>query len=157
MKKYISYLLVSCMILSLACSKDEPKQKEPSVNHVGEKWNIASVEYTMINQSLTNPGQGVKQGTASNAGAFYFDGGKGSFDLTIDGVHKEDVFGYTQSTAEINMTSIGQSVNGSAISQNVISLGGDRSATTMTIDGTVTQQSLSGQFVLTATFNLVKQ
>lgn len=158
MKKQVSYLFVLCaIILSAACSKDEPKQKEPAINHVGEKWNVSSVEYNMINQSLTNPGQAVKQGTATNAGAFYFDGGKGSFDITIDGVHKEDVFGYTESTTEINITSISQAVSGAAVSQNVIVLSGDRNTTTMTVDGTVTKQSMSGQFVLTATFTLVKQ
>lgn len=157
MKKYIgSFLMLSAIILNLACSKDDPKD-ENKINHVGEKWNISSVEYNMIDQNLSNPGQSVKTGTASNAGAFYFDGSKGSFDLTIENVHKEDVFSYTENTGEIDITSVGQAVSGASFSQNVIAISGDKSSTTMTLQGTVTKQSMTGQFVLTATFNLVKQ
>lgn len=159
MKKYLSpvflFFAVSLFLLQ-ACSEDDPKEQESTVNHVGTPWKVSSVEYNLIDQSLTS--QVIKSGTASDAGTFYFDGAKGSFDIKIEGSRKEDVFTYQENAGDVTITSISQSVGGSALSQNVIALSGDKpSATTMTLSGTVTKQSLTGQYVLTATFNLVKQ
>jgi len=158
MKNYLMTLTACTFVaLTISCSEDEPK-KENEINHVGEKWKINSVEYNIIDQNLTNPSQAVKNGTATDAGAFYFDGAKGSFDITIDGIHKEDVFSFQQDANSINITSIAQSVSGASVSQNVIVISGEKNtSTTMSLNGTITKQSLAGQFVMTATFSLVKE
>jgi ABC-type proline/glycine betaine transport system substrate-binding protein len=159
MKKYLSpILLLVVSLFGQACSEDEPKKKESTVNHVGTPWKISSVTYTLIDQNLSNPGQAVKTGTATDAGTFYFDGTKGSFDIKIEGIEKEDVFSYQEDAADVSITSVSQNVSGAALSQHVIALSGDKlTATTMTLSGTITKQSLTGQFALTGTFNLVKQ
>src|SRR5688572_216437 len=92
-KVFYALLMValSCVFLT-SCAPDEEESDENEVNHVGEKWNITSVEYIIIDQNLTNPGQGLKMGTATDAGAFYFDGSGGSFDITAAGYHLEDVY-----------------------------------------------------------------
>jgi hypothetical protein len=159
-KQFFNILCLALVVFVQACSKDDdPKENEIEVNHVGEKWRISSVEYNIVDQSLTNPSQMVKTGTATNAGAFYFDGAKGSFDIEIGTFHKEDVFGFQlTNNTEVSITSINQTVTGSSLSQYVIILSGDKNtATTMSIDGTISKQSLSGQFVLTGTFELVKE
>lgn len=161
MKKYLTpmLLLAVSLFFAQACSEDDdPKVEADVLNHVGTPWKISSVEYNLIDQNLTNPSQGFKTGTATNAGTFYFDGTKGSFSFTIEGTKKEDYFNYQEDASDVTITSISQSVGGSALSQNVIALSGDKvSATTMTLSGTITKQSLTGQFVLTATFSLVKE
>ncbi|HEY0655799.1 MAG TPA: hypothetical protein VGD65_21840 [Chryseosolibacter sp.] len=158
MKKYISLLfLLVFSAFVLSCNKEEDPEPENNIDHVGEKWNIVSVEYSMINQNLTNPSQLVQTGTATNAGAFYFNSGKGSFDVTINTTNKQDYFSYTENGSDVSVTSISQNVGGSNFSQNVIALSGQKtSSTTMTLDGTITQQSMTGQFSLTATFTLQK-
>jgi hypothetical protein len=158
MKKNLSFLvLLIFSVCIIACNKDEEPAPENNINHIGEKWNIVSVEYTLIDQNLTNPSQLVQTGTATNAGAFYFDGGKGSFDVTIKTTNKQDYFSYSETGSGVSVTSISQNVGGSTFSQNVISLSGEKtSATAMTLDGTITQQSMTGQFSLTATFTLQK-
>lgn len=158
MKKYLSpvlFLAVSLFFVQ-ACSEDDPKEQESTINHVGTPWKVSTVEYNLIDQSMTS--QIIKSGTASDAGTFYFDGAKGSFDIKIEGSRKEDVFSYQEDASDVTITSISQNVGGSALSQNVIALNGDKlSATTMTLQGSITKQSLTGQYVLTATFSLVKQ
>jgi hypothetical protein len=158
MKNYLMTLSACTFVaLTISCSEDEPK-KQSELDHVGEKWKISSVEYNIVDQNLSNPSQAVKSGTATDAGAFYFDGTKGSFDITIEGIHKEDVFGFKQDANNISITSIAQSVSGASFSQNVIVLSGEKNtSTTMSIDGTVTKQSLTGQFVMTASFSLIKE
>lgn len=157
MKKISSllFMITFCAFL-IGCNKDEDAEPN-TINHVGEKWNIVSVEYSMINQNLTNPNQIVQTGTRTNAGAFYFNNGKGSFDVTIDQTNKQDYFSYTENASDVSITSIAQNVGGSNFSQNVIALSGEKtSTTTMTLQGTITQQSMTGQFALTATFTLQK-
>lgn len=159
MKKNV---MITCLSFSVllwtACNKDDDAPTEIKINHVGEKWQISSVTYTLVDQNLSNPGQAVKTGTLANAGAFYFDGGKGSFDITIDDVHKEDVFTFQESSGDITIISINQNVGVSSFSQHVIAISGEQtSATAMVLQGTVTKQSLTSQFVLTATFELLKQ
>lgn len=145
-----------CFVL-VSCNKESDPEPENNINHVGDKWNIVSVEYTLIDQNLTNPGQAAKTGTATNAGAFYFSSGKGSFDITIDQTTKEDYFNFTESGSDVSITSISQNLGGTNFSQNVIALSGEKtSATTMTLEGSITQQSMTGQFSLTGTFTLQK-
>jgi hypothetical protein len=158
MKNQFAFFLsvVFCLVL-LGCSKESDPKPENTIDHVGEKWNIVSVEYTMIDQNLTNPSQVADNGTAANAGAFYFNSGKGSFDVTINQTRKEDFFSYTESGSDVTITSVSQNVGGTNFSQNVIALSGEKtSATTMTLEGSITKQSMTGQFVLTGTFMLQK-
>ncbi len=152
----IGFLLtVAIGALVSSCSKDDPKDPQITINHIGEKWNISSLEYSVVNMAITNPT--VKNGTTRDAGAFYFDGSKGSFDIKIDDIEKEDVFGFIQNDSDISITSIEQSVQGASFSQNVIVLSGERIGnTSMDLSGTITTQSLDGQFVLTGTFVLTK-
>jgi hypothetical protein len=156
MKNRFIYPYMLFLGIALACSEDKIKEDQINVNHVGEAWKISSVDYNIVDQSTS--GQGVKIGTKADAGTFYFDGTSGSFDITIDKVHKEDVFNFTENANDITIVSISQNVGTATLSQNVIAISGDKtSATAMTLQGTITKQSLSGQFVMTATFSLVKQ
>lgn len=156
MKNHINFFLSLLMVVfCFACSKDDPEADKNTVNHVGEKWNISSVDYNIVDQDLTSPA--IKNGTASNAGAFYFDGANGSFDIKIEDYHKEDVFGFQLNNTDVTITSIEQSVQGASISQNVIVLSGEKDLTTMTLSGTITKQAVTSQFVLTGTFVLVKE
>jgi hypothetical protein len=158
MKTRFSLLMVLAISTFLTgCKKEEDPQPENTVEHVGEKWNIISVEYTLIDQNLTNPGQLVQTGTANNAGAFYFNAGKGSFDITINSTNKQDYFSYSETGSDVSVTSISQNLGGTNFSQSIINISGEKtSATTMTLDGTITQQSMTGQFSLTGTFTLQK-
>jgi len=150
----LSALLI--MVVLGACSKEEDAVPQPKLVHTGEKWNIASVEYTIIDQNLSNPAQGIKTGTKTNAGAFYFDGSEGSFDIVIDKSRLEDYFSYSDDEGEITVISIDQDISGTKVSQNIIALVGEKVTTTMTLSGTFTSQSLTKQFVFTGTFELIK-
>ena len=152
----LSLFVIGLVLLS--CDKKDDPEPENTVNHVGEKWNIVSADYTLINQDLsTSPSVQTETGVLSNVGAFYFNSGKGSFDITIKETNKQDYFSYSESGTEINLTSISQNVGGTAFSQNVIALSGDKtSATSMTLEGSITKQSMTGQFVLSGTFVLQK-
>lgn len=117
-----------------------------------------SAEYTIIQQDLSNPLQAVKMGTINKAGSFYFDNGIGSFDIEIDDFKTEDVFNITESSSGISLSGIIQNVESTTLSQYVIAFSGDKiSDTSMTLSGSITNQSLSGQFVLSGTFILEKQ
>ena len=152
--KLFSLIGLAMLCFVVGCSDND--DKDNGINHVGEQWKISSVEYTLIDQSTTK--QVFKSGTATNAGFFYFDGTKGSFDLTIEGIHKEDVFSYAENAPSVSITTISQSAGGSGVSQNVITMSGEKtSATAMNLDGSVTKQTTGGQFVLSASFSLVKQ
>ena len=149
---------LALVVILFSCNKDDVKPDEINIEHVGEKWLITSVVYNIVDQNLTNPGQAVKIGTLANAGAFYFDGVKGSFDITIDDYHKEDVFSFQENSQDVTIISISQNVGVSSFSQHVIAISGEKiSATTMSLQGTVTKQSTKGQFVLTGTFSLTKE
>jgi hypothetical protein len=158
MKNLFAYVASTVLCIALlSCSKEKDPAPDNTIDHVGDKWNIVSVDYTMIDQNLTTPGQIADIGTVANAGAFYFNSGKGSFDITIKQTSKEDYFSYTESGTDVTITSVSQSVGGSNFSQNVIALSGEKtSTTTMTLEGSITKQSTSGQFVLTGTFMLQK-
>lgn len=156
MKKLISTgLTIILGVCLLSCSNDDPKDPQITINHIGEKWNITTLEYNLVDQNFTNPK--IKNGTATDAGSFYFDGSRGSFDIKTADIEKEDVFGLNVNDDDISITSIEQSVQGLSFSQNVIVLSGEKNgSTSMNLSGTITTQSLSGQFVLTATFVLEK-
>lgn len=162
LKSMKSKMLFFCLALVSAgifsCSEDdEVKRKgDGDVTHEGAKWNIASVEYMLIDQSTT--GQTFKNGTKENAGAFYFvDGGtKGSFEMTVEGYNKEDVFNYTIDNGSVSILDVEQSV-GVSTNQNILVINGEATETSMSLEGTITKQSTTGQFVLTVTLSLVKQ
>lgn len=157
MKKAI-YACYLVSIFILGCSKEDEKPAEVKINHTGEKWQITSVSYTIVDQQFTKPSQSIKTGTLANAGAFYFNGSTGSFDITIGDIHKEDVFSAQINGIDVTIVSINQTVGVSSFSQHVIALSGDQtSTTTMTLQGTVTKQSTTAQFVLTGTFELLKE
>jgi hypothetical protein len=157
MKLRMLVYLLALIIVSAACSDDKENKKkgDADVTHTGDKWNIASVDYMLIDQSTG--GQTVKNGTKTNVGSFYFDGEKGSFEMDIEGYHKEDVFSFDGDQSSITITTIDQSVGGT-ISQNVLSLSGDYdSDTQITLSGTIVKQTTAGQFILTIeNFTLVK-
>jgi hypothetical protein len=156
MKSY-SLFFILIVFSIIGCNKEEDPEPENNIEHVGEKWNIVSADYTLIDQNLTNPSQLVQTGTATNAGAFYFDSGKGSFDITIKTTNKQDYFNYSESGGDVSVTSIAQNTGGTNFSQSVIQLSGKKTSTTsMTLTGTITQQSTTGQFSLSGTFTLEK-
>jgi hypothetical protein len=153
-----SYTLVVFMMISvlISCSKDD--DVEPSkLNHTGEKWKITSVDYTIVDQSLTNPANWVQTGTADNAGAFYFNGSDGSFDILINDNREEDFFGYTTDGGSVSIVTVEQSLSPTRFSQSVIAFTGDKTETTMTISGTFTRQAGISQYVFTGDFLLTKE
>jgi hypothetical protein len=156
-RNFLAACLLFSALLVISCSKDDDSPGDPKVNHVGEKWNITSVTYNIVDQSFNPVSQSVSDGTATNAGAFYFDGSRGSFDIQIEDYHKEDYFSYTDDANGVSIVSVNQSAGSSGASQFAITLDGQKpTATTMTLDGTIMKQSQSGQFLLTATFVLTK-
>ncbi|MFZ6010591.1 MAG: hypothetical protein ACOYXT_09605 [Bacteroidota bacterium] len=143
-------------LLIVSCSKDEDAVPASKLNHVGEKWNITSVEYNLIDQSLS--GQAVKFGTKTNAGTFYLNGDQGSFDIIIDNYRLEDYFSYEENAGDITIISINQNVGTSNFSQYVTVISGDKvSATSITLSGTFSKQSNTGQFIFTGSFELTKE
>ncbi|MEX2234889.1 MAG: hypothetical protein WD824_22185 [Cyclobacteriaceae bacterium] len=154
--KFLFFFMVLCSAIVVSCSEDEPKLKGDSdLTHEGAKWNIASVEYMLIDQSTS--GQTMKNGTKENAGSFYFvDGGeKGSFEMNLEGYNKEDVFNYSIEQGSVTIIDVEQTV-GVTTNQNVLVISGDRVENEMTLEGTITKQSTAGQFVLTVSLSLVK-
>lgn len=158
-KMLFLFVLLSVAAVFSSCSDDDdPKVKgDPDLAHEGDKWNIASADYMLIDQTTSS--QTVKSGTKANAGSFYFvnGGDKGSFEMNIEGYNKEDVFIYTidGSTGDVTIVDIEQNV-GVTTNQNILVISGESTATTMTLDGTITKQSTTGQFVLTVTLTLEK-
>ena len=156
--KTTALLWFTCLTLLLsACSKDDDAEPKAKLNHVGQKWVISSLEYTIVDQSLSNPAQWVKSGTTENAGAFYFNGTEGSFDIVIDKKHTEDYFGYTEEESGISIVTVDQSISATRFSQNVIAISGDIIGGTMTLSGTFTKQNIAQQYVFTGSFTLTKE
>ena len=156
--KIVLYFMVVLVVVA-SCSKDEKVTKKGSdsdVAHTGDKWNITSVEYLLLDQSTS--GQTVKSGTKANAGSFYFDAEKGSFEFDVEGYHKEDIFNFLDDQGDVTITAIEQGVSGAEVSQNVVVLTGSRTSdTAMTLEGTIVKQSsLTAQFSLSVTFTLEK-
>jgi hypothetical protein len=161
MKSKLYLLLVVLFQAALvSCSEDEkPVKGDPDLTHEGEKWNIASIEYMLIDQNTSGGiGQTIKSDTKANAGFFYFvDGGeKGSFEFNVEGYNKEDVFNYTIDNDEVTIIDIEQSA-GVKTNQNVLVLNGSRTAEEMTLSGSIMKQSTTGQFILQVEMLLEKQ
>jgi hypothetical protein len=164
MKRKISYFFIGLLCAAvLSCSKDDEVKKKGDADlpHEGTKWNITSVDtYTLSDVGMT--GVISKTGSASNAGAFYFVDGesKGSFEMTIEGYNKEDVFDYDiDENGGITITEISQSV-GVTTNQNVLVITGEKTSDTEITLSTFSitkQSSATGIFQLTAiTVKLVK-
>lgn len=141
----------------MSCSKDDDPSPAHRLKHSGEKWKISSVEFTIVDQSLSNPANWFKMGTANDAGAFYFNGSEGSFDILIDDVRQEDYFGYTINSGDVSIITVDQSVSPSKISQNIIAITGNQDGTSMTLSGTFTRQGTTQQYVFTGDFVLTKE
>jgi hypothetical protein len=152
---YFLIVLLSAVVLS--CSKDdEVKRKgDPDLPHEGTKWNIVSVDqYVLSDIGMT--GVTNKTGNAANAGAFYFVDGesKGSFEMTIEGYNKEDVFSFEKDANNgITIVNIDQSV-GVTTNQNILVITGEQTSETeitLTSFSVVKESSATGIFTLTAT------
>ena len=158
MKRNLLSVIALISVLATSCSKDDdPKNQDPNVNHVGAQWNITSSTYTIVDQKFNPPKQTVKNGTSSNVGEFYFDSANGSFEFDIEGIHKEDIFSFTENGTDVSIINIAQNVGSSTFSQYTIVLSGEKtSATTMTLTGNISRQSGTSQFLMTATFELTK-
>jgi hypothetical protein len=150
----LAFALVAMLTLS-SCSKDGDIAPG-TLKHTGEKWNITSVDYNIVDVGLSNPANWVNIGTATNAGAFYFNGSQGSFDIVIDGERQEDYFGYTIDGSSVTIVTIDQNISPSNFSQSVIAFTGEKVENTMTMSGTITRQSTSGEYVLTGDFVLTR-
>jgi len=152
-------ILIFALVLftALSCSKEDDPTPAHRLTHAGEKWKISSVQYTIVDQSISNPANWVKTGTASNAGAFYFNGGDGSFDILIDNERQEDYFGYNVDGVDVDIITVDQSISLSKISQNIIALTGEQDGSTMTLSGTFTRQGMTQQYVFTGEFVLIKE
>lgn len=158
MKRKISYFFIGLLCAAvLSCSKDDEVKKkgDGDLPHEGTKWNITSVDsYTLSDVGMT--GVISKSGSASNAGAFYFVDGesRGSFEMTIEGYNKEDVFDYDiDDNGGISIVSITQSV-GVTTNQNLIEVSGQKTSDTeMTLTTFVItkESSATGVFSLVAT------
>ena len=164
MKAIIWILVVFLLPAALiSCSEDEKETRkgDPDLTHESAhaQWNIASVTYTLIDQNTSGSvGQTFRSGTKENAGTFYFsdDLTSGSFEMSIEGYNKEDVFSCTPNSGTISIFDIQQSV-GVQTNQNVLAISGDATETEMTLDGTIIKQSTTGQFLLTVSLSLVKK
>lgn len=159
--RMLFFFVLALSATMISCSDDEEARKgDPDITHEGVQWNIASVEYTLIDQSTGGSGLGqtYKAGTKENAGTFYFleSGAKGSFEMNVEGYNKEDAFNYTDADGSISIVTIDQSV-GTTTNQNVLALSGNSSDTEKTLSGTIVKQSTSGQFILTVEMTLVKK
>lgn len=155
MKSRMPFLMAALVCVALvSCSDDEDVKRkgDPDITHEGEKWTVASVDYTLIDQGLSGSSvnQTFKEGTKENAGFFYFvDGGeKGSFELSLEGYNKEDFFSYQITDGSISVFEISQSA-GVTTNQNVVEFDGTATDTEITMSGAVTKQSMTGQFILT--------
>ena len=97
--KMLFFVAIIASAALISCSEDDEKtlKGDPDITHVGEKWTITSINYTLIDQSTSGGvGQTFKTGS-EGTGAFYFVDGqpKGSFEMRIADYNKEDFFNYT--------------------------------------------------------------
>lgn len=160
MKSNMLFFVIALFAAVLvSCSDDEKKVKgDPDLTHEGVQWTIQSSDYTLIDQNTSGGiGQTFKTGTSAK-GTFYFvDGGeKGSFEMSVEGYNKEDLFGYTIDGEDVSIFAIDQQV-GVQTNQNVIALTGSKTDTEMTISGAITKQTTTGQFVLEIELTLKKK
>jgi hypothetical protein len=159
MKLRLVFFLALVSLALASCSDDEKQVKgDPDLTHSGEKWTIASIQYTLVDQS-TSGGLGQTFKTGSNAtGFFYFVDGesRGSFEISVEGYNKEDFFNYTINGEDISVIQVDQSVSGLKTNQNVFALTGSATDTERTLNGTIIKQSTSGQFTLALEVVLTK-
>lgn len=164
MKSKFLFLLVATVATGIfSCSDDNEvnRKGDPDIAHEGEKWTIAAMTYTLIEQGVSGSSinQTFKEGTETNAGHFYFVSGgeKGSFELNVEGYNKEDFFSYSmEADNSVSIITIDQTV-GVTTNQNVVSIQGISTGTEMTLSGTIVKQSLTGQFMLEMEASLVKE
>lgn len=161
MKSKLCFLLAIVLQAALtSCSDDEKTVKgDPDLTHEGVKWNIASIDYMLIDQNTSGGiGQTIKTDTKADAGAFYFvDGGeKGSFEFNVEGYNKEDAFNYTIDNDEVSIIDIEQTA-GVKTNQNVLVLTGSKTGDEMTLSGSIVKQSTTGQFMMQVEILLEKQ
>lgn len=160
--RMLFFFILALSAAMISCSDDEEARKgDPDLTHEGTKWNVASVDYLLIDQSLSGSGAGqtYKSGTKENAGTFYFVEGseKGSFEMNIEGYNKEDVFSYSNDAGSVSIFDIQQTV-GVTTNQNIVVINGSSTDTEMLLEGSITKQSTAGQFILTIeSITLVKQ
>jgi hypothetical protein len=147
---------VLLVLVLFSCKKDNEPQ--PSrLNHVGERWIISTVDYNIVDQGFSDPTQWVQNGTAQNAGYFYFNGSEGSYDIVINGKRREDYFGVMIDGASITILQIDQSISPSRFSQDIITFSGEKSSNSMTLSGTITSQKVVSQYVFTGDLVLTKE
>ena len=156
---FFLFVLLSAVVIS--CSEDDEPRKGDTTDiaHAGEKWNIATVDYYLVDQNTSGTvSQTIKTDSKTNAGSFYFieAENKGSFEMNIEGYNKEDVFSYTLENGDLSILTIEQSV-GVTTNQNVIAMSGSATAAEMTVSGTIIKQSTSGQFLLEVEMLLQKE
>lgn len=164
MKTKAFFLILTVIAASVVACKDdddEPRKGDPDLTHEGEQWDIASLEYDLVDQSFGTGGIGVvaKSGTVEHAGTFYFrDNGEGSFEMIVEGYNKEDVFAYTIEENAISILNVEQQV-GTGVDQNVLQISGSVvSDSERTLTGTIVKQSSGGgQFVLNFDIELKKK
>ena len=159
--KMLFFFLFIAAATFVSCSEDDEKKLkgDPDLTHAGEKWTVTSIDYTLIDQNTSGSGAGQTFKSGSNGtGAFYFVDGeaKGSFELTMEGYNKEDVFNYTRDGESVSIVTIEQSA-GATTNQNVVALSGSSSETEMSLSGTIVKQSTTGQFMLEFEAVLVKE
>lgn len=160
--KLYFFLLIIFSVAIVSCSDDDDDKKkgDPDITHEGQKWTVASIDYTLVDQSTsgTNVKQVFKDDVATNAGTFYFpeSGTKGSFEISVEGYNKEDYFNYSLDDGQINIVTIEQQA-GSQIGQNIIAISGTANDTEMILSGAITKQSTTGQFILEMELVLHKQ
>ena len=157
--KLLFFFMVILSATIVSCSDDDEVKKkgDADIAHEGEKWTVTSSEYMLIDQSTS--GQTMKSGSSATGSFYFVNGGtKGSFEMAVEGYNKEDAFNYTiNAENEVSIVDVEQSV-GTTTNQNVLVLSGERTSDTeMSLDGTITKQSTTGQFVLTISVTLVKE
>lgn len=152
-------LAFALFLLFLSCSKDDddglPGHR---LEHVGQKWAITSMTYTVVDESLSNPADRTKTGTAVNPGHFYFDKGTGTFDILINNKRQEDYFAYSLYGNEISILSITQTGTATKFSQNVITFSGEYlTGSTIHLEGTFASQNTTQQYSFSGTFELTRE
>lgn len=157
--KMLFFVIAAFAAITFSCSDDkETKRKgDADLVHEGAKWTITASDYMLIDQSTS--GQVFKNGTNATGTFYLVDGGtKGSFEMDVAGYNKEDAFTYSIDQAgSVSIMDVEQSV-GTTTNQNILVLSGEKtSETSMTLDGTITKQSTTGQFVLTINVTLTKE
>lgn len=150
--------VVIASLLIQSCKDEElSRNGDADLVHIGEEWEISSVSYVLIDQSVSGAiNQIFKIGQKENVGSFYFmeDEFAGSFEMNIEGYNKEDVFHYSLQDDNISVFDS----EGVKTSINILLLTGRVvSETQRTLTGTITRQGGNGQFILEVDMVLEKR